>query len=335
MTTGPSALRHPRILTNMAFRESALWTSRVDSLYPPAAGRDPEPLSPWREAVALARRCHGYDVVVTMGSRPSLAYGLVRLLRGAPSRQILTEFFIDAPRPQSLAWRVKTALYRQVLRRSIGVLTNSSAECAFIAERFTLSPDRIRYVPMHTTMEAPACVAGHDGFILAAGRTLRDYGTYARAAARLPDVAFHVVCGRDDLPGSGLPANLVIHREIARDAYLDLLRRATVVALPLHPAERATGQVVLLEAMALGKPVITHPAPGVIDHVVDGETGLYCDFGDDERLAALIEQLRADAPRRERIGRAAVAYIRRETAPDTHAQRKLAAIAELWEASRG
>ena len=62
--------------------------------------------------------------------------------------------------------------------------------------------------------------------------------------------------------------------------------------------------LVLLEAMALGKPVIAAGAGGPLEIVADGETGLLFAPGNAESLAAAMKRLLADAPMRKRMGEA-------------------------------
>ena len=60
--------------------------------------------------------------------------------------------------------------------------------------------------------------------------------------------------------------------------------------------------VVLLEAMACGKPVIASNLPGVRSVVSDGQDGLLVRPGDVQDLAEKIEWLLGDAPRRKAMG---------------------------------
>ena len=57
-----------------------------------------------------------------------------------------------------------------------------------------------------------------------------------------------------------------------------------MVLVPLEAHVYSSGQVVILEAMALGKPVITSRVLGTEDYVVDGVDGLLVPPADAEAL---------------------------------------------------
>lgn len=113
-----------------------------------------------------------------------------------------------------------------------------------------------------------------------------------------------------------------------------MMRRAAVVAIPLLPSERSTGQVVLFEAMALGKPVVATRATGTIDYLRDGENALLVAPGDADALAAAVNRLLQDRECARRLGLAAAQDGRNELDAERHAERKLAAVRELGAASR-
>lgn len=319
--------RAPTILTNMAFRQSPAWTAATTSIC--RGDETPDELCPLRQALRLFRLRRKFDAVVTMGPRPSLAYGLLCAVLRVPSKQILTEVFLDAARPDSLGWRLKTALFRLVARRALGLLTNSSAEVALIARRFGLPEDRLRFVPMHTTIAEPQAVAENDGSVLSIGRTLRDLEALVAAARRVA-APFVVVAGAADRLPEPLPANVRVLRDVPLAESHALLRRAAVVAIPLLPAERSTGQVVLFEAMALGKPVVATRAVGTADYVRDGENGLLVEPNDAPALADAIERLLRNPDLARRLAATALEDSRARWMPDVHAQSKLAAIRALW-----
>ena len=86
-----------------------------------------------------------------------------------------------------------------------------------------------------------------------------------------------------------------------------LYERAAVVAVPSH---REGFGVVCAEAMAYGRPVVASAVGGLLDLVVDGETGLLVPPGDVDALRAALERLLGDAELRRRLGEAARERIR-------------------------
>lgn len=322
--------RNPAILTNLAFHESPTWREAVTTIC--QAGESPDNLGALRQALRLLRRRSRFDVVVTMAPRPSLAYGLLCGLLRLPSKQIMTEVFLDMPRPRSVSWRIKTALFGWISRRALGILTNSSAEVGFMARRFGLPEAKLRFVPMYTTLAAPARSPDNDGYVYSIGRTLRDLDTLLQAAPKI-HAPLVVVAGNDDEISLPLPAGTQVLRDIPLEDGHEKMRRAAVVVIPLLPAERSTGQVVLFEAMALGKPVVATRVAGTMDYVRDGENGLLVDPGDAHALADAVNRLLHDSRLRDRLAAAAVADCRTTLAMESHAARKIEAIRSLWAAA--
>jgi len=81
-----------------------------------------------------------------------------------------------------------------------------------------------------------------------------------------------------------------------------LLAAADVLALPTlwpDPLPRA-----VMEAMAAGRPVVAYRDGGVVEMVVEGETGLLCQPGDVEGLTRAILELAGDEDLRHRLGEA-------------------------------
>ncbi|MBU1693437.1 MAG: glycosyltransferase family 4 protein [Verrucomicrobia bacterium] len=323
-----------RILTNMAFWQCPYWVERTDCIYDlKGATADPVFLPAWKEAWRLFRRNREYDVILTMEPRTSLAYGLLCAMTGRLSKQIMTEVFIDQPRRANPFWRLKTALYRWVARRAIGMLTLSTAELESVAERFGLPRERLRFIPLQCTIEEPRQAPTDEGFVVSAGRSLRDYATMVRAAPKIR-VPVVILCGRrDEIPEGPLPANLTIKRDVPREEYVDTLARSAIVALALRESLRPTGQVVMLEAMGLGKPVVVTRHPGTVDYIRDGENGFLVEPGDADGMARAVQMLLKDPGLRRRIGQQALEDVRRHYFLQAHAEARLQAISELLSAA--
>ncbi len=81
----------------------------------------------------------------------------------------------------------------------------------------------------------------------------------------------------------------------------DLMAAFDIFAFPSHA--EAFG-VVLIEAMAMERPVVSTNCDGVLDIVVDGETGIYVNPRNAQQLADAIERLGTDPELRLSMGKA-------------------------------
>jgi glycosyltransferase involved in cell wall biosynthesis len=144
-------------------------------------------------------------------------------------------------------------------------------------------------------------------YILCVGRAGRDYPTLFQAALRLED-RFIVVMGDDPLPvmsehhAGVAPRNVTLLEEVEYDKYLDLMRDARLIVLPLYETAAPTGQTVLLEAMAMGKAIVISKVASVIDYVDDGKDVILVKPGDSDDLVGAIRRLMMDDEKLRALG---------------------------------
>jgi len=101
-------------------------------------------------------------------------------------------------------------------------------------------------------------------------------------------------------------------------AKLDLLAQASIFILPSYQENLP---VALLEAMAMGLPVVTTPVAGIPDMVEEGRNGFLVPPGDYAGLAERIVRLAHDPALRRSMGEANVAKVRQEYHPALFAKR--------------
>lgn len=94
---------------------------------------------------------------------------------------------------------------------------------------------------------------------------------------------------------------------------------ADVIVLPSIELEDFPN--VVLEAMAMAKPVIASAVAGVPEQIVDGETGVLVEPGDVGALVRVLEMIVADVGARRRLGDAALARYKRMFTPEVAASR--------------
>jgi glycosyltransferase involved in cell wall biosynthesis len=100
----------------------------------------------------------------------------------------------------------------------------------------------------------------------------------------------------------GLTDTVVVPDDVDPRLKADLLAATTVFA---HPALTESLGLAMMEAMAVGKPVVAAASAGARFLIEDGINGVLVSPGDSHALGLAISDLLGDPPRRERLGTAA------------------------------
>jgi len=185
------------------------------------------------------------------------------------------------------------ALARPILRAARLVI---AASTALAKEAIALGAREVRIIPSGVELPERVAEPAEPPEILFAGRLSPEKGILELVEAT--QGLSLVVAGdgplRDRVPGA---RGFVPHDEL-----LGLYERAAIVACP---SRREGFGVSCAEAMAYGRPVVASAVGGLLDLVVDGETGLHVPPRDPAALRAALERLLADPELRARLGAAA------------------------------
>jgi glycosyltransferase involved in cell wall biosynthesis len=101
-----------------------------------------------------------------------------------------------------------------------------------------------------------------------------------------------------------IPDNVFVFKNWPRHAVMAAWKRSMIALVPSVWAEPFG--IVAIEAMSVGRPIIASRIGGLIDIVVDGETGLLVEPGSVSALRFAMEQLLANPDLRIRMGKAAL-----------------------------
>jgi glycosyltransferase involved in cell wall biosynthesis len=213
---------------------------------------------------------------------PSAAVGL---LTGRPV--IAQVWGTDVELARRVPW-----LARPVLRRARLVIAPSTM---LADEVRRLGATDIRVIPGGVDVPDDPGTEDEPPFVLYAGRLSPEKGILelVEASDGIPLVVVGDGPLRDRVPGA---QGFVTHDELLR-----LYGRAAVVAVPSH---REGFGVVCAEAMAHARPVVAGAVGGLLDLVVDGETGVHVPPGDVGALRAALQRLLRDPELRRRLGAA-------------------------------
>jgi len=240
-----------------------------------------------------------YRNLVSMGESTGIPLAL--LLKAAPRRRprhLMIGHYLSS--------RKKLAFFDLLrIQKQIDVfLCHSPFQAAFVKKRWAVASSRV--VQLYGAVDTEFFSARNVGsaatartgrpLIVSAGAEARDYKTLVEAVdgvsadvvirAASPWVKNEVVLDRQSLPpGVAIMDEAMSYRDLRQ-----LYAQADCVVVPLAAVEYAAGLTTVIEAMALGKPVVCTATPGRDGALVDGETGLLAKPHSAESLRAAICQ---------------------------------------------
>jgi glycosyltransferase involved in cell wall biosynthesis len=222
----------------------------------------------------------------------------------------------------NLIWRRAARARRVVLRRSLRaaarVICLGEAQRVELVDAAGLEPHRVLTMPIPVDAQFfEPREAGGARSVLTVGKDLaRDYGTFLEAVSPLA-VEATVVAHPRNLAGLELPANTRLAPATLpftglRDAYA----RAACVVVPQRGDDYAFGSeggglTALLEAMAMGRPVVATDRAILHDYVEDGVHALLVPPEDPSAMRAAIERVLGDPELAHSLGLAARARVER------------------------
>ena len=257
-------------------------------------------------AVAALRAARGADLVHAHWL-PSAAVAL--LTRKPVVAQV---WGTDVELARRVPW-----LARAVLRRARVVIAPSTVLAG--AAR-GLGAREVAVIPSGVDVAEEVGDEDEPPFVLYAGRLSPEKGVLelVEAANGIPLVIIGDGPLREQVPGA---RGFVAHHEL-----LQLYERAAVVAVPSY---REGFGVVCAEAMAHARPVVASSVGGLLDLVVDGETGILVPPGDVAALRSALERLLADREFRRRLGEAGRTRVRESFSWDAVTDATIAAYRSI------
>lgn len=271
----------------------------------------------WRLAREIQRRRSQYDAIVTWGERLSLALLMQQQLGSVSKPHIammgqFEKMNIRVPLRLLKGNLHAVVTWTSVQRRALIDGLRFPSERVYLVRHFV---DQVFYSPRPT----------EENMICAVGAEMRDYATLLQAV-RGTGIRCHIAADHVRIPGrfrllkdrrvpiSKIGARTstdVTNGRLTLTELRDLYARSRFVVVPLVPSNSDNGVTVILEAMAMGKPVICSRTRGQVDVIQEGVTGLYVPVGDAAALRTAIQSLWNEPLRAREMGRNARAYIER------------------------
>lgn len=269
----------------------------------------------WRMGGEILRRQAEYDAVVTWGEK--LTFALLARQRFARASKPHVALMYQFEKPNI---RVPMALLKRKIQ---SVVTWSSVQRRVLIEEIGFPADRVYLIRHYVDQVFYRPHAAEDDMISTVGAEMRDYVTL-KEALRGTGIRCHIAADHVRVPGrlrllndrrvpiehvGGSADDLVTQGRKTLLELRDLYARSRFVVIPLLHSDTDNGVTCILQAMAMGKPVICSRTRGQVDVIQDGVTGLYVPVGDAAALRAAIQSLWNDPQRARQMGQNARAFI--------------------------
>ena len=136
----------------------------------------------------------------------------------------------------------------------------------------------------------------------------RNYQSLIDATCRLP-VSLEIAASgpwyareKNGVMPVDLPENVKIVKHLPKNELRDMYGRSQFVVLPIGDELFSAGATAILESSCMERPVIATRSQGILDYVIDGETGILVDPWDTAALREAIEYFLAHPEEVRRLG---------------------------------
>lgn len=160
-------------------------------------------------------------------------------------------------------------------------------------------------------------------YVLAVGDDIsRDYPTLFKAAEQIPGRVVMKTHWRPEGDAAAVPERVsFVSERLPGEKFRDLYAHAEVVVLPMHDVKHAGGITAVLEAMAMGKPLVVTDTTLAADFVINEVNALVVPVGDPDAMAAAVTRLQGDEALRRTLGENARRHIDKHLSARLVAQR--------------
>lgn len=187
-------------------------------------------------------------------------------------------------------------------------IVHSTQEVETVSKWLKLPKDRFIFVPLQRA-EIPITQKEDKShpFVLAMGSANRDYATFFDAI-KITGLRTIVVAGAHAIKGLTPPSNVEIRNKLSPDQCHELAQKARINVVPLLDHVTAAGQVTIIEAMRMYRPVIATRCAGSVDYIENQKTGILVPPNSSESLAREITDLWNNEDKRNNIAKQAGDY---------------------------
>jgi glycosyltransferase involved in cell wall biosynthesis len=229
------------------------------------------------------------DGVVTDGGASGVTFALLqRLLPWGRKPHVMIDcnWYESASAPKRWAKRKRLQMTAPAVTKYV---VWASHELSDYSRAFGLPPEKLEYVPFHTTLHDYEYEVRDDGYLFAGGNYDRDYPTLVEAVRGLSVPTWIATTRPEQLAGVSIPDHVRVEGTSV-SGFRQAMAAARIVVVPMQPGLlHSGGQQTCLNAMLLGKPTIAVGEKWARDFITDGVDGLIVDYSDVSGLREAIQ----------------------------------------------
>jgi glycosyltransferase involved in cell wall biosynthesis len=242
-----------------------------------------------------------YDLIVAWEGKNGFPLALMRSVLGHRNPKMVILTYIHRGVISHFP-----ALARFAFRSVDQITVTSRQEISSYNKILDIPKKKISFCPLgwydSGNVAAELSTTGSRDFILASGRSYRDYATFI-AALRGLECKVVINARRFNLQGIDIPTNVMVNDLLPLHQFWKQLARCLFVVVPLKEVPHAAGDGHIVQAMAAGKAVIATRAPSTETYIEEGETGLLVPPHNINRLQEAINYLLEYPDETKRLGR--------------------------------
>lgn len=214
--------------------------------------------------------------------------------------------------------RIKRVLYKSMLRSKHTYPTVTSSQLPSLYRKIFSLPDREFYLlhDCYGALDTSITESDEDeNYVFCGGTASRDWDLIRQTAILLPNISFIIVGPKENTLRNPIPPNVTYRHDIQTDEFQNLIRKCSLVALPLN-TEAPAGLIVLFTAGLMSKSVVTTDSYTTREYIIPGESGLLVRMYEVKTFARLIDELFRDKSTRVAYGKALRSRVKKFGCPD-------------------
>lgn len=261
----------------------------------------------WAWQIARKVKRENFDVVLSMSERIAVPLGVL-----LPPQVKHIAILLNTMAPQ---WLSAIRLLN-LQKRWSHIIVYSRSEALALRTELSIHPTRISSVLNYVDLDFfnPNDIpvdTGAPPFIMSQGLAKRDYPTLIRAMQQLPHVTCKIsaVSAWDKFKAGYEEMEIPSNVQLESFNHPFLIKKVTaqsrfvVVPLRMDTGMWCAGSTTVMQAQAMGKPVVVSYLPGIAEYVRHGETGYVVKGNDPEAMAEAIDRLWKDPQLTAEMGR--------------------------------